>query len=303
MPRAAPVRVLAPAGRGAGGGSTSPRAAARAPPRRCAAPGRGRRSASSIESTPVELQDEAALVRPAGRRPATSRAAPPGAGHEDPAQRRGSGRAGREKGSTSTSPLRPCGFTTRPMVTRSRKARRRQSRISRRRSSRLAARPPRRARCAARRAVRPPRPMTRPRSAGATSSSSTRRSAVRPLAHGRRVRARPRARGEGVEELLHGLAPASSAAARGLRALLEQAPHGVGGLRALADPVLAPAPASIFTTAGSFRGIVVPEHLHEASVAPRPRVGHHHAVVRPLRRPRPSQPDRDSICLSCPCSL
>src|SRR6185436_9390526 len=38
--------------------------------------------------------------------------------------------------------------------------------------------------------------------------------------------------------------------------------------------------------------IVVPEDLDETPVAPRARIGHHHAVVRLLGGPGPSQPDR-----------
>ena len=116
--RRGPARVLDAAGRGAGGGSTSPRAAARAPPRRCAARGRGsarrrrssRRPRASARSGPCAASRTVTV---------TSRAAPSGAGHEHARAGTGSGRAGRRRARPATSPLRPCGFTTRPMATRS----------------------------------------------------------------------------------------------------------------------------------------------------------------------------------------
>ena len=106
--------VLDAQARAAGGGSTSPRAAPRAPPRRCAARGRvaprprrsSRRPRASARSGPCGASSASTVDLARARRPGRARRR---------ARSAGSGRAGRRGARPATSPLRPWGFTTRPI--------------------------------------------------------------------------------------------------------------------------------------------------------------------------------------------
>src|SRR5437899_6452516 len=132
--------------------------------------------------------------------------------------------------------------------------------------------------------------MTRPRSWGATSRSRcTTASSVHSSTRtrlGSSTSSRAIASSSSRISLLLGR--------RGLRRLvllLQQAAHGVAGLRALADPV--PCALGVdLDHRGVLPRVVVSQHLDEAPVAPRARVRDHDAVMRFLGGAGTSQTNR-----------
>src|SRR5512133_80760 len=146
-------------------------------------------------------------------------------------------------------------------------------------------------------AVRPPRPMTRPRSSGSTVSSNTvERSRSRTStwtasfrSTSSRASQRTRSRTVRLALLLGGLLR--------LR-LLEQHRHGLAGLRARLEPVLDPIRLEL-QELGPPRRVVHPDVLDVPAVARLARVGRHHVIEGRLVRARARQPKnhRHEFCL------
>src|SRR5438552_2733458 len=197
---------------------------------------------------------------------------------------------------TSTAASPPCALAATPIVIRSAQA---AAVVA------ISPRPPCRARCPAG-GRRPPARCAARRRCGPGGRSRARGPGGRP--RGRDAPLRPpstprRAPGRGrppAPAPAPPAAPSPSVLLRGPRRLvllLEQAAHGVAGLRALADPV--PRPLGVdLDHRGVLARLVMTQDLHEAPVTPIARVRHHHAVVRLPRGPGPSQPDGKHLPLS-----
>src|SRR5512138_832943 len=135
-------------------------------------------------------------------------------------------------------------------------------------------------------AVRPPRPMTRPRSSGSTVSSNTverscsTTSTFTASFRSTSSRASQRTRSRTLRLLLGGLLR--------LR-LLEQHRHRLARLRAGLEPVLDPLGLEL-QDLGLLRRVVHPDVLDVPAVARLARVGRHHVIEGRLVRARARQP-------------